>query len=68
LKSGEAQRAVLDIVNDPNGSLLKAGLAYRKMLQTHGRYDWTDVNSAIIDRWSREGHMRMMRIAWQNRD
>ena len=67
MKSGEAQKAVLAIVNDPSGKLFDAAMAYRRLLQTPGRYDWNDLNGAILERWSREGHMRMMRIAWQSK-
>lgn len=64
LKSGEAQTRVLELVRDPHASFADASLAYRRMLQIHGRYDWSDVNGEIIDRWGEEGWMRMMRVAW----
>jgi hypothetical protein len=64
VKSGEAQKAVLDLVNDPDATVFQTAMAYRKMLQTPGRFDWSIVNRAIIDRWSQEGLTRMMRVAW----
>ena len=64
LKSGQAQKHVLELVRDPNASLYDAALAYRQMLQTPGRYDWEALNAEINDRWGNEAWMRMMRVAW----
>lgn len=67
LKSGEAQNKVLDLVQNPDATIYQTALAYRRMLQTPGRYDWNSINSAIVERWTEEGWMRMMRVAWDHK-
>jgi hypothetical protein len=58
------QRQLFAVLQDPEAKLVDAARIYRKMVARRARYDWPEINKAIINRWSEAGLSRIKQLAW----
>lgn len=53
----------LDIVKDEHQ--LTVAHAYAQLIKSEQEVDWTKINHAIVDRWSKTALLGIKKIAWQ---
>lgn len=64
MKTGEAERKLYAVIEDPNGTVVQAARVYKTMLLHPRSYEWREINTAIIERWSVTGLERIKQLAW----
>ena len=61
-RTGFAQKRLYELLNDRRATILEVGLAYREILRSAGRADWSEINKAVLDRYTPEEYVRIQRI------
>ena len=64
VKTGELERQLYAVIEDQNGTVVQAARVYKKMILRPNSYEWREINTAIIERWSVTGLERIKQLAW----